>query len=85
MTNVPCSMVGRPLKLFKHLNEERLKSVHIEMDDVTKLHDTNYLVHSYLVDISQPFCTCLAFRSESLPCKHILAVMEYYCGGFNND
>ena len=41
---MPCSLIGRPPKLYKHSDQERRKSVHIMMDDI-KILFSNYVVN----------------------------------------
>ena len=55
--------------------------MYIMMNDVKMLRGSNYVVNNCKVDVRQPFCQYLSFRSEGLPCKHILAITEYFYGG----
>ena len=49
--------------------------MHIVTVDNKIVCNSNYVINSHKLDhVRQPLCHCLA----SLPCKHILAIMEYF-------
>ena len=83
---VPEFLKDKPQPFIKHCMESLEKSKTIQTGNITKVSESKYSIKSsdktvVNVDMATPSCECFTWLSESLPCKHMFALLENFNRG----
>ena len=82
--SIPEFMHNRPRDIVKLLMRNMHSADYTDSSDVHELSPTEFEVKSegseikwYRVNLEEPTCECLSFKTKRLPCKHIFAVFKH--------